>query len=184
MSNIGLAYRSNPATSPQPWRFQDASGTTYSTALATIVDSETAPATSMSTGRWLIVPAKPLVQLAFVLTDLNNETAAFGVFGVRSITIGTSQAAQRYYSCAELMRGTVTAGAKAYAGGVGNTLWADTISISSAALPSTAYRVCSSTDDVAWLEFDVRDFENILVVGTLSGSTGVSLNVAESFATI
>lgn len=184
-SNLGLAYQVNPATKPEGWRYQDATGTTYSSALATVADSETLPSTDMTTGRWLLTPQKPIVQLAFTVTDADNENIVFGVYGLRSLATGPN--APAYWATTLLMNGYVTAGTKSVMGGVGSDKWADTITVSSAALPSSSYRVCNTTNDMGWLEVDARDFQHILVILTTSGApatAGTGGNLYEAYATL
>lgn len=177
-STIGRAYRAAPDTAPQPWTVVSQTGTTYNTALARIEDSATAFVTDLTTGRVLLNQDKPLVQLAFLVSDADNETAKFGIYGVRKET------SSFYYTATPLLNGSVTAGTKSFAGGVGSMRWCDTITVTSSCLPSSAYRTCSNTDDVSWLEMDCRDFEQVLVVLTLDGSTGAAATLAYSYGSI
>lgn len=176
--NLASSFQTNPATKPTPWTLIDATGTTYSTALATIVDAASSPSTNMSTGRFVVTLEKPVLQLLPIISDADNETAAFGVYGVRRINTALNTQTN-YWSFTTLWTGTATAGAKVYTGS-GNYRYADAISTTTAALPTSAYRVIATTDDQAILEMDVRDFEMVLIVGTLSGSTGAAVTFAYS----
>ncbi len=171
-TTIQTTYRGNPATAPGYWVIPSDAGTTYNTALAAIADTEALIATDMSVGRWVIEHTRPVVQLAFLVTDANNETASFQVFGARKFVTPTDSG----WTYVPLMSGQIVAGSKVFNGG--STLWADTITVSSASLPTSAYRVCSNTDDLTWIEVDTRDFDKCVVVITRNGGTAASANLA------
>lgn len=177
-SNLGLSHRANPATKPTPWVILDATGTTYDTALDTIADSATAPTKDLGNGIFVITPEKPVLHIMPLVGDADNEVGSFGVYGVRAINTA-SNSLTNYYTHSTLWTGTATAGAKAV-GGLTSVYYADTIATTAAALPSSAYRTISTTDDCAILEIDVRDFEYIVIVGTNSGGTAASMNFAYS----
>lgn len=169
--SIQSSFRGNSGTSPGDWFIPIVAGTTYNTAAAAIADSANLVTQDASVGRFVVSHAKPMVQLAFHVTDADNETIAFTVYGARKF-VGDGVSGWSY---ASLLSGVATAGSKVF--NAGSWFWADTITISSAALPSTAYRACNSTNDIAWLEIDMRDLDYLVVVITRSGQTGASGNL-------
>jgi hypothetical protein len=171
-TTVQTTYRGNSSTSPGSWAIPSDSGTTYNIAIAAIADTEALVDTDLSVGRWVFEHPRPVIQLAFLLTDANNETASFQVFGARKFITPTDSG----WSYVPIMSGQLIAGVKVFNGG--STLWADTITVSSSSLPSSAYRVCTNTDDLSWLEVDMRDFDKCVVVITRNGGTAASANLA------
>jgi hypothetical protein len=181
--NAQYGFRGHPATKPLRWTLANTAGTTFSTAIASsIADAADPPSSNMATGRFVITTEKPILQLVALVSDADNETATFGIYGFREIADGP-RSLTPYWTFSTLMTGSVTAGAKQYSGS-GNTRYADTWTISTVSLPVTAYRTIGIADDVSVLEFDTRDWDGIMVVGSLNSGTGASVNFAYSGATL
>jgi len=167
--SVPFAYRAHPATKPVGWAPSSPTDTasTYSTALATINDSATAFVTNVSIGRYVFTHEKPVIQIAFVVTDADNEVAVFGVYGIKSHVNGGTA----YDTATLLLNGTATAGSKLFLGAA-NNFWADTITVSAYSLPTTAFRSINTTNDLSWLEVDTRDFERVMIVCNVNGASG------------